>query len=225
MGIMEILVVVIVIALIIAGIVFGMLAAKKRREAFAILAQKHGMSFHPEKDYDLAGEFRFLDALRQGSNRHAYNILYGGYKDQYLQVLDYHYETHSTNSKGQRQTHHHHFSFFILTLEKSFPELKITKEGFFSKIGQALGFDDIDFESHEFSKQFCVRSKNKKFAYDVCNARMIDYLLDNNDMSIEIENNALALTFNSCLKVEQIEHNMDRLIKVHQLIPEYLFKG
>ncbi|MHC4638285.1 MAG: hypothetical protein ACYTBP_05105 [Planctomycetota bacterium] len=222
---MQSLVIILVIALIIAGIVFGHIAAKKRREDLNCLAQKLGMSFHPEKNYDLDNEYKFLDALRQGSNRYAYNILYGDYKDQYLQVLDYHYETHSTNSKGHQQTHHHHFSFFILKLEKSFPEIKITKEGFFSKIGQALGFDDIDFESHEFSRRFCVRSKDKKFAYDVCNAKMIDYLLDNKDMSIEIENNALALAFNRCLKVEDIEHNMDRLIKVRSLIPEYLFKG
>lgn len=88
-----------------------------------------------------------------------------------------------------------------------------------------MGFDDIDFESHEFSKLFCVRSKDKKFAYDFCNAKMIDYLLDNKDMSIEIENNVVALAFNRNLKVEQIKHNMDRLIKLRSLMPEYLFKG
>ncbi len=135
-------------------------------------------------------------------------------------IFDYHYKTGSG-----KNTHHYNFSFFIMKLKMVFPELKITKESFLSKIGQALGFDDIDFESHEFSKQFCVRSKNKKFAYDVCNAKMIDYLLDNKDLSIEIENNALAIAFNRNLNAEQIEHNIDRLIKIRSLIPEYLFKG
>jgi hypothetical protein len=211
------------VAIVIAAIAFSAIAAKKRREALAGLAQRLGFSFSPAKDRNIDDQYRFLDALRQGSNRYACNILSGNYQERDVQIFDYHYETHSTNSKGHRQTHHHHFSFFILTLEISCPELKITKEGFFSKIGQALGFDDIDFESHEFSRQFCVRSKDKKFAYDVCNAKMIDYLLDNKDMSIEIEQNALALACKRKLDAAQIEHNLNRLIKIRTLMPEYLF--
>jgi hypothetical protein len=111
-------------------------------------------------------------------------------------AFDYHYETHSTDHKGNRQTHHHYFSFFILLLPVTFPELKITREGLLSKIGQALGYDDIDFESAEFSRSFCVRSKNRKFAYDVCNAQMMEYFLANRDLSLELKA-ALALAFDS----------------------------
>jgi hypothetical protein len=138
-------------------------------------------------------------------------------------AFDYHYETHSTDSKGRRQTHHHYFSFFILQLPLSFPELKIGREGFFSKVAQAFGYDDIDFESHEFSRKFCVRSKDKKFAYDVCNARMMEYLLANDDLTIEIEDQAMAISFNSRLSPEQIESNLNRLVAIRSLMPEYLF--
>jgi len=137
-----------------------------------------------------------------------------------MQVFDYHYQTGSG-----KDTHHHYFSFFIMTIEISCPELTITKEHIFSKIGQALGFDDIDFESHEFSRQFCVRSKDKKFAYDVCNAKMIDYLLGNKDMNIEIERNTMALTCRRKLKANEIEYNMARLIQVRSMMPGYLFKN
>ncbi|MCX5637551.1 MAG: hypothetical protein NTX52_07645 [Planctomycetota bacterium] len=99
----------------------------------------------------------------------------------------------------------------------------IGSEGFFSKIAQALGYDDIDFESYEFSRKFCVRSPDKKFAYDVCNARMIEYLLSNTDLTIEIEGGALAVSFNSRLATEQIEPNLNRLITIRSLLPEYLF--
>ena len=34
-----------------------------------------------------------------------------------------------------------------------------------------------------------VRSKDKKFAYDFCNAQMIDYLLDQPVIPIEVEKN------------------------------------
>ena len=212
-----------VIALIVVLGILGYLSARKRREAMAALATRLGLSFNPAKDRELARRYRFLDKLRSGSNRYAFNILSGNYQGNDVTLFDYHYETHSTDSKGHRRTHHHYFSFFILRSSASFPELVIGREGFFSKVAQALGYDDIDFESHEFSRKFCVRSKDKKFAYDVCNGRMIEYLLSNSDLSIEIERDALAISFSRRLSPEHIEPNLNRLITVRSLMPEYLF--
>ncbi|HAV64005.1 MAG TPA: hypothetical protein DCY13_16770 [Verrucomicrobiales bacterium] len=208
--------------LIIAGIIYGAIAARKRREAMFQLATELGLDYSAAKDHSLAQSYGFLNKLAQGSNRHAFNILSGDYRGHRVLVFDYHYETHSTNSKGQRQTQHHYFSVFILTVPQVFPELVITREGLFSKIAQAFGYDDIDFESHEFSRKFCVRSKDKKFAYDVCNARMMEYLLANDDLNVEIDLHAVALLFGSRLKPEQIRPNLDRLIQVRELIPDYV---
>ena len=220
---MEPLIIIAVIGLFIVFAYFGYLIAKKQREGIIALAAKLGLRFDPSHDRGIARQYRFLDKLRSGSNQYAFNTLSGRYRDNDIRVFDFHYETHSTDSKGHRQTHHHYFSFFILNLPLMFPELKIGREGLFSKIGQALGYDDIDFESHEFSRKFCVRSKDKKFAYDICNAQMIEYLLSNDDLTIEIEDNALAISFNQRLKPEQIEINIDRLIKIRSLMPNYLF--
>lgn len=211
-----------VICFIIA-IIWGIMAGRKRRSEMGMLADRLGLQFHAERNYQLAKQLAFLDKLDQGSNRYAYNILEGEYEGHRIRVFDYHYETHSRDSKGNRQTHHHHFSFFILQMERSFPELTIAKEGFFSKIAQAVGYDDIDFESHEFSKRFVVRSKDKKFAYDFCNAQMIDYLLSVREIEIEVDAGSLALAFNRCLKVEEIEPRLRQLIEIRALMPNYLF--
>ncbi len=213
---------IIVIGLMIVGVIWGAIASKKRREALAVLAGRLGLRYSSEHDSHLADRYAFLNKLAQGSDRYAFNILSGVYKGHELSVFDYHYETYSNDSKGNRRTNHHYFSFFILTLPKNFPELTVATEGVFSKIAQSLGYDDIDFESHEFSRRFCVRSKDKKFAYDVCNARMMDYLLANDDLTIEIEQNALAIGFGSCLEAEEIESNLERLVQVRSLLPDYL---
>jgi len=216
----------IIVGFVVIIVVFGVLghiSARKRREAMATLAARLGLRFDPNKNRDLARRYRFLDKLRSGSNRYAFNILSGNCQSHEVTLFDYHYETHSTDSKGRRHTHHHYFSFFILRLPVSFPELVICREGVFSKIAQAFGYDDIDFESHEFSRKFCVRSKDKKFAYDVCNARMIEYLLSNNDLTIEIDRDAMAISFSSRLAPEHIEPNLNRLITVRSLMPDYLF--
>ena len=220
---LPILIFALVLVLIIFGAILGAVAARKRREALGVLASKLGLSFSPEHDREVAARFKFLDKLAQGSNRYAYNVISGPFRGHPVLAFDYHYETHSTDSKGRRQTHHHHFSFFILLLPKAFPELTISREGIFSKLAQAIGFDDIDFESHEFSRKFCVRSANKKFAYDVCHARMMEYLLANGDLNIEIEGNALAIGFGRCLAAEAIEPNLNRLLELRGQLPNYMF--
>jgi hypothetical protein len=208
---------------VIAAIICGALAAKKRREEMAALAARLGLSFNPENDRGLAGQFSFLDKLAQGSNRYAFNVLSGLYRGHEVLAFDYHYETHSTDSKGRHQTHHHYFSFFILMLPRSFPELTIVREGMFSKIAQAFGYDDIDFESAEFSRTFCVRSRDKRFAYDACNGQMMEYLLANRDLNLEIEDRALALAFSKRLATPEIERNLERLLDIRARLPAYLF--
>lgn len=211
--------------LVIAGIIAGVVAARKRRDALLQLAVRLGLEFHPENDYDLPHQFRFLNKLRQGQNRYAFNRLAGYYRGHPIRVFDFHYETRSSDSKGNSQTHHHYFSFFMLLLPREFPEVTIAREGLLSKLAQALGYDDIDFESAEFSRKFCVRSKDKRFAYDVCNPRMIEYLLANPDLTLEIEGPILALAFPSRLKPERIEPNLQRLVTVRELLPAYLFNS
>ncbi len=211
--------------LMIAGIIASVVAARKRREALQQLAVHLGLEFDPDKDYDLPRQFRFLNKLRQGENRYAFNRLAGTFAGHAVRVFDYHYETHSTDSKGNRQTHHHHCSFFMLFLPREFPEVTITHEGLLSKIAQAFGYDDIDFESAEFSRKFCVRAKDKRFAYDVCHPRMIEYLLANPDLTLEIEGPVLALAFPARLSPDQIEPNLRRLVAVRELLPAYLFNS
>lgn len=199
------------------------LQAKKRREAFERLALDLGFRFYPQKDYSFAKRFGFLNHMDDGHKRYAFNRLSGEVDGQQANIFDYHYETYSRDSKGNRRTNHHYFSIFTLSLPAAFPELNIEREGFFSKIGQALGFDDIDFESLEFSKRYKVKSRDKKFAYDFCNAQMIDYLLRQGDLIIEVDGNILAITFKGKLSVEAIRPNCERLQKIRSLMPDYLF--
>ncbi len=203
--------------------IYGALAAKKRREALAVLAARLGLAYDAGQDRSIPERFEFLKALAQGSNRYAFNILSGNFEQNQVLIFDYHYETHSTDSKGNSQTHHHYFSFFILMLPASFPDLTIRRENFFTRVAEVFGYQDIEFESAEFSKAFCVRSPDKKFAYDVCNPKMMEYLLANRDLSLEIENDALAMGFNTCLAVEQIEPNLRRLLEIRARLPQYLF--
>ena len=213
----------VVLVVIAIGAIYSMIQARKRMEGLFELAQRLGLNFSAAEDYGLPDRYGFLKQLAQGENRYARNVLSGTYQQNQVLAFDYHYETHTTDSKGGRQTQHHWFSFFILTLPAVFPDLTIRRENFLTKVAEVFGYQDIKFESAEFSKAFCVRSPDKKFAYDVCNAKMMEYLLANRDLSVEIENQVLALAFNTCLSVEQIESNLQRLVEIRSRLPAYLF--
>jgi hypothetical protein len=212
-----------VIIIVIGGFIYSQIQARKRREALIELAQRLNLDFDPGQDREIPGRFNFLNLFARGENRYATNVLSGNYRQNEILAFDYHYETESTDSKGNRTTQDHWFSFFILTLPKSFPELTIRRENFLTKIAEVFGYQDINFESAEFSRAFNVRSPDKKFAYDVCNAKMMEYLLANRDLSIEIENEVIALAFSTRLSVEQIEFNLQRLVEIRSRLPDYLF--
>ncbi|MCE0497195.1 MAG: DUF3137 domain-containing protein [Methylacidiphilales bacterium] len=211
-----------VLILIVVGSIYGAIQAKKRREGLSELAQRVNLNFKPDPDYELAERFGFLKKLAKGDNRFCYNVLSGKYQGDDVLAFDYHYQV-TTHDKNGSHTTHYRFSFFILQMAATFPDLTIRRESFFLKVAEVFGYQDIKFESAEFSKTFCVRSPDKKFAYDVCNAQMMDYLLANRDLSLEIENQALALAFDACLTIEQIESDLKRLVEIRSLLPGYLF--
>ncbi|MEM0967693.1 MAG: hypothetical protein AAGJ81_16210 [Verrucomicrobiota bacterium] len=216
----------IIIAVLVFGVIayFGWLQQKKRREALLAFAAEKGLTFSPDKDRSAVRQFEFIDPIRKGSNRFLLNRVNGTLDGHKVEAFDFHYETRSTDSKGRRQTRHYYGTCFLLLLPGTFPELRIYREGFFQKIAQTLGFDDIDFESVEFSKRYAVKSRDKKFAYDFCNARMIDYLLDEEDLNIEVEGAWMAITFSRRLAPELWGKNLDRLIHMLSLMPSYLFE-
>jgi hypothetical protein len=89
----------------------------------------------------------------------------------------------------------HDFSYFILELPfREMPDLLIRREGIFDRIASVFGSNDIDFESSEFSKKYYVKCESRKFAYDIVNQRMIEFLLETKPGVIDLEYGRLSLT-------------------------------
>ena len=212
----------VVFIVVVIGAIFNAITQRKRREGLFELAQRLNLNFDAGRDFGIPDRFGFLKQLAQGDDRYAVNLLSGNYQQNQILAFDYHYATYHTDKNGTHKDDHW-FSFFILTLPAVFPDLTIRRENLFTKVAEVFGYQDIKFESAEFSRAFCVRSPDKKFAYDVCNAKMMEYLLANRDLSLEIENEVIALAFNTRLSVEQFESDLQRLVEIRSRLPEYLF--
>ena len=207
-----------VLAIGITALIYKQRAERRRRLELASLALQMGFSYTPARDEGFAAGWGFLKRLALGKERYAFNILRGEFQGQAVFAFDYHYLTGSDDDKK-----HHYVTFVMLVVREAFPLLSIRPETLMTKVAGAFGFEDINFESAEFSRAFCVRSEDKKFAYDVCNPQMIEYLLANRDLEIEIQGPVLLLAFASQLPVEQIAGNLQRLAEIRSRLPEYLF--
>ncbi len=167
------------------------LAEKKRREALAALAQRLGWSFDSSRDRDHDDHYAHFEIFRRGHSRCAYNTLTGEVEIDGrrwpAKMGDFNYKvTRHTGKSTHTQTYR--FSYLILHLPfGKVPDLLIRREGLFDKLTDAFGFDDIDFESAEFSRRFHVKSPDKRFAYDVIHPQMMQFLMTHDAGAVDIE--------------------------------------
>ena len=194
---LVVLLVVLGIALVGTVAYLGWLAEKKRREALAALARELGLRFEPGLDHDHDDQYAQFEIFRRGHSRAAKNTLHGAVElfDRPCPVLagDFRYKvTRSTGKSSSTTTYH--FSYLIVHPPWDTPPLLVRPEGVFDKLKGVFGFDDIDFESAEFSRKFYVQSGDKRFAYDVLHPRMMEFLLAETPPMIDIEHGALCLS-------------------------------
>ena len=168
--------------------------------------------------------FRNFSCLRKGSRRYAYNILEGDYSGYPCLTFDYHYETYSTNSKGRRRTRHHRFSSIILGSRVPLKPLFIRTEGFFDKITEFIGIDDIDFESAEFSRTFFVKADDRRWAFDVIHQQTMEFLLAAPRFTIQFERNHVMAFRTSKFKAPEFEQAVETIKGILDRLPEYVIR-
>lgn len=178
----QFLFIVLGVIVVAAVVIYGYHAAARRRKELADWARSRGLHFDPGKDRTLDERFHRFDCLRRGRSRYAHNLMRGDWNGREFLGFDYHYVT---GSGKNRQTHR--FSAVILTSAVPLKPLYIRPEGFFDKVTEFFGFDDIDFESAEFSRKFYVKSPDKRWAYDVIHQRAMEFLLSMPRFSIKFD--------------------------------------
>ena len=105
----------------------------------------------------------------------------------------------------------------------SVPSLKIRREHLFDRVASFIGFDDIDFESSEFSDRFHVKSSDKRFAYGVIHPRMMDFLLANDPPTVNLEGDYCCIfTDSNCWSPTQFRGNVAWLQKFFSLWPRHI---
>ena len=173
-------------------------------------------------------KYHHLNGFSTGFDQYAYNILSGIYLDHNIDIFDFRYTTRetTTDSNGNSQTRnvHHTFSTAVLTHTMNFPQLVIRREGLFDKLAGFVGFDDIDFESDEFSRKFFVKSKDRRFAYDIVHPRMMKFLLDCDNYQVELDGKQIQFKKQKRFKTQDFQQSLDNVVQFFQHIPKHIIK-
>lgn len=167
--------------LVVVAIGFAFWTDHQRRKEMRALAHAHGWRYHAGRDHGMERRFPGFSRLQEGRNRYATNVIEGERNGRRLWAFDYHYTTGS--GKHRRQ---HAFTAVLLEAELRLDPLRIRRENVFDALTAAFGFDDIDFESAEFSRRFHVSSPNKEWAYTVLHPATMAFLLDAPSHPVEL---------------------------------------
>lgn len=193
-----------VLALLFVAAIVGVVAyyahkaAEKRRQVLAALAAELGWTFDPAKDKSHDDRYTQFEVFRQGHSRAAYNTLRGSLTIDgraFPAVMgDFTYAVTRSNGKSTTTTVYN-LSYIIVHLPfRGVPDLFIRPETILDRFAAMVGFDDIDFESAEFSRKFLVKSRDKRFAYDVVHPRMMEFLMASPGRTVDIERGAMCIT-------------------------------
>ncbi|HSI07916.1 MAG: hypothetical protein ACAH89_09385 [Rariglobus sp.] len=218
---------------VVVVVFFAWLSWKQERErtaALGALAQRLKWSFSgEEKDGDFDGRYAQFGCFQRGHSRYAHNQMRGTIdvlgREVQAQAGDYHYKITRSNGKSSSTTTYR-FSYFLVKLPfgSSLPSIALRSEGFMDKIAGAIGFDDIDFESAEFSRRYHVSGSDRKFVYDVIHPRMIDWMLDAPPPAFEVTRGVLLLVGGERWDTDEFEGAMGWAEAFFSHWPEYLVK-
>ena len=188
--------------IVIFGMWFSWKQERERTEALARLAGRQGWRFSGEgKDRDFRERHGQFDCFQRGHTRYAHNQLAGPMDalgaSLDAEAGDYHYQITRQNGKHSSTTTYR-FSYLLVALPfgSRLPSLALRTEGLWDKLAGAVGFEDIDFESAEFSRRYHVSGDDRRFVYDLIHPRMIDWMLDDAPPQFELSGSVLLIVSN-----------------------------
>lgn len=209
----------IILLFIAAGILFTVMswyAAEKRRKALAEFAHANGFEFKSAPG-DIHEKYEAFSPFGSGRNRRSANLIHGQRGEIRWEMFDYRYTTGSGKNKTT-----HRVGVIVAKVPLMLPRLRIRPEHIFDKLAAAVGFDDIDFESAEFSRKYHVKGDDRKTAYDLIHPQMIEYLLSKPARDWQIGGSVILFQKSGHFSTAEMTDSMALISGFVERIPEYV---
>lgn len=194
------------VALIFVLVKAAQKAAERERQRVTGLtewARLNGFAWSPQDSHNLDARFRGVFEIGRGHARYAFEVL-ARHAPVDAFIFRYHFKTWETrtvthrDARGntytttERYEETHQRRYLIIELRGEFPSLLIRPEGWFDKLKGFMGFDDVNFESDEFSRKYFVKTPERQFAYAIIHPRLMERLLTE-EVSLQLQNGMLLM--------------------------------
>src|SRR3954468_1328850 len=150
----------------------GYAMQRRRRDGFRQMATQLGLSYSRDDALGVLG-YPFT-LFSRGDGRRVENVVWGAWQQTDVIAFDFMYY----EQDGKYRTDYR-FDCAIVPLDADSPRLLIEHENLMTSLAGALSFHDLEFESEAFNQEFRVHCEVARFASDVLDARMMEWLLDN----------------------------------------------
>lgn len=146
-------------------IVLGIFLNKRRREALKDVAKEAGLTFSAKPSNQVIISLSNFTLARKGHFPKVQYLLEGHKDGTDWMIFDYSY---MVSDHEHRNTTYTQTVIFARHPESALPKFFLCPENFFHKIGDALGFKDIDFETHpDFSKRYLLKGQDESKIRDL----------------------------------------------------------
>lgn len=193
--------------------------ARKRREALAALAAQLGFNFSPDPGDEVFSQYEGMGLVPfgQGRSRRASNLLFGQRNGLFWEFFDYQYTTGSGKNR-----HTHRYAIAAAKAPLAFPPTRIRPEGMFDKLKGLFGFEDINFESEEFSRRYHVSCAERQRPFDLVHPRMIEFLLNVEARDWQLSGPVLMLARGGRHRPPDVLRSMQLIEQFLSMVPQYL---
>jgi len=209
--------------LVVGGMVLAWRLERRRAAELEAFAAELGLSFDSDRDSTADKRFARFAMFKRGRSRRAWNIMRGEVilagHDVNVEMGDFRYTVGS--GKDQKT---YRFSYLVAVNPiGTCPETIVRREGIFDRVKGMLGFDDIDFESDDFSRRFHVSSDDKRFAYDLISQEMMEFMLQQPPPAMELDGELVCISDGSSRwKVGEFRSSLSWLESMLERWPRHL---
>ena len=165
-----------------------------RAEALPRAAAEAGLKFS-EVDLFNSAAVPF-PLFRQGDGRRIQNLVWREASG-HPRVFDYGYYTLHHNKNGQTYQRWQWFACALVQHNGKWPDLRVTRERLVDRAAQTIGLPDIELESEDFNRTYVVQCEDAKFATDLLDPQMMEFILASRGLvDLQSKGRFLLLTTN-----------------------------
>lgn len=156
-----------------------------RQRNLIALANKLNFAFHEEDSYGLLSQLGDFKLFQEGHSKEIKRIIrrQDGLMEFDISIFDYSYKKWGSSSSNAVQ---YQTVFFLQSAQLGLPELQLKPETLAHKIGELVGFTDIDFVRFpKFSGQYRLTGDDEEYIRHHFTDEVLNYFTINKGWSME----------------------------------------